>query len=141
LEAVKDVSTTLGELQAERRRLSMLNLTSIMVGTQRLETLAAFYEQVIGKPADMVDQEHGFVGWQVGNAYFSVLAHSAMEGATKDPGRIMFNFETAQVKEEFERIKATGAVVIREPYAIGEGWIATLADPDGNYFQLTTPMG
>jgi predicted enzyme related to lactoylglutathione lyase len=122
-------------------RLNMLNLTSIMVGTQRLEALAAFYEQVIGKPADMVDQEHGFVGWQVGNAYFSVLAHSAMQGATKDPGRIMFNFETAQVNEEFERIKALGAVVIREPYAIGEGWIATLADPDGNYFQLTTPMG
>jgi predicted enzyme related to lactoylglutathione lyase len=119
----------------------MLNLTSVMVGTQRLEALAAFYEQVIGKPADMVDQEQGFVGWQVGNAYFSVLTHSAMQGAAKDPGRIMFNFETAQVNEEFERIKAIGAVVIREPYAIGEGWIATLADPDGNYFQLMTPMG
>lgn len=118
----------------------MLNLTSVMVGTQRLEALAAFYEQVIGKPADMVDQEQGFVGWQVGNAYFSVLTHSAIQGVAKDPGRIMFNFETAQVNEEFERIKAIGAVVIREPYAIGEGWIATLADPDGNYFQLMTPM-
>ena len=27
------------------------------------------------------------------------------------------------------------------PYQIGEGWIATLADPDGNYFQLMSPMG
>ena len=53
----------------------------------------------------------------------------------------MINFETTQVKEEFERIKAAGAAVIREPYQIGgTGWIATLADPDGNYFQLTTPM-
>ena len=119
----------------------MLNLTSVMVSTQRLDDLAAFYERVIGKPADMVDREQGFVGWQVGSAYFSVLAHSAMQGATKDPGRIMFNFETAQVTEEFERIKALGAVVVREPYAIGEEWIATLADPDGNYFQLVTPMG
>ena len=64
----------------------MLNLTSVMVGTQRLEALAAFYEQVIGKPADMVDQEQGFMGWQVGSAYFSVLTHSAMQGAAKDPG-------------------------------------------------------
>jgi predicted enzyme related to lactoylglutathione lyase len=119
----------------------MLNLTSLMIGTQRLETLTAFYAQVIGKPADMVDQEQGFVGWQVGNAYLAVLAHSAMQGATKDPGRIMFNFETAQVQEEFERIKGIGAAVIREPYAIGQEWIATLADPDGNYFQLMTPMG
>jgi predicted enzyme related to lactoylglutathione lyase len=52
----------------------------------------------------------------------------------------MFNFETAQVKEEFERIKALGATIIREPYQIGEGWIATLADPDGNYFQLVNAM-
>ena len=118
----------------------MLNLNSVMVSTQRLEALTAFYEQVIGKSADMVDQEQGFAGWQVGSAYFSVLAHSAMQGPTKDPGRVMFNFETTQVQDEFERISGLGAVVIREPYAIGEGWIATLADPDGNYFQLVTPM-
>jgi predicted enzyme related to lactoylglutathione lyase len=118
----------------------MLSLSSVMVGTQRYEALTAFYEQVLGKPADMVDQEHGYAGWQVGNAYFSVLTHSEMQGSTKDPGRIIFNFETAEVKDEFERIKALGAVVISEPYSIGEGWIATLADPDGNYFQLMSPM-
>jgi predicted enzyme related to lactoylglutathione lyase len=53
----------------------------------------------------------------------------------------MFNFETSQVKEEYERIKALGAVVIKEPYEMEGGWIATLADPDGNYFQLVSPMG
>ena len=53
---------------------------------------------------------------------------------------MIFNFETNEVKQEFERIKALGAVVIRDPYEIGGGWIATLAHPDGNYFQLITPM-
>jgi predicted enzyme related to lactoylglutathione lyase len=48
---------------------------------------------------------------------------------------------TYEVQAEFERIKALGASVIAAPYAIGEGFIATLADPDGNYFQLMTPMG
>jgi predicted enzyme related to lactoylglutathione lyase len=38
-------------------------------------------------------------------------------------------------------MKAAGAVVIKEPYDMQGGWIATLADPDGNYFQLVTPMG
>lgn len=52
----------------------------------------------------------------------------------------MLNFETSQVKEEFERIKALGGMVIRDPYQMDGGWIATLADPDGNYFQLVTPM-
>ena len=118
----------------------MLNLNSVMIGTKQPAALAAFYEKVIGKPAEMVDQENGFWGWQVGSAYLSVLEHSEMGGQARDPGRIMFNFETSQVKEEFERIKAGGATVIREPYEMGGGWIATLADPDGNYFQLVTPM-
>lgn len=119
----------------------MLNLNSVMIGTTQLKTLATFYEKVIGKPADMVDNENGFYGWQVGSAYMSILEHSEMSGNTKDPGRVMLNFETTQVKEEFERIKALGSTVIREPYEIGGGWVATLADPDGNYFQLVSPMG
>jgi predicted enzyme related to lactoylglutathione lyase len=76
----------------------------------------------------------------VGNAFIGVLDHSEMGGKTKDPGRVMFIFETADVKKEFERIKALGAVVVKEPYSMGQGLIATLADPDGNYFQLMTPM-
>jgi predicted enzyme related to lactoylglutathione lyase len=119
----------------------MLNLNSVMIGTKQSKALSAFYEKVLGKPADMVDNENGFFGWQVGDGFIGVLEHSEMGGKSKDPGRVMINFETAQVKEEFERIKAIGAVVIKEPYEMGNGWIATLADPDGNYFQLMTPMG
>jgi len=118
----------------------MLNLNSVMIGTKQTKVMVAFYEKVLGKPADMVDSENDFFGWQVGGAFLSVLEHSEMGGKAKDPGRVLFNFETAQVKEEFERIKAAGAVVIRAPYEMGGGWIATLADPDGNYFQLITPM-
>jgi predicted enzyme related to lactoylglutathione lyase len=118
----------------------MLNLNSVMIGTKQLEGLAAFYEKVLGKPADWVDKDAGFYGWQVGSSYLSLLDHSEMVGNTKDPGRIMLNFETTQVKEEFARIKALGAKVIRDPYEMGGGWIATLADLDGNYFQLVSPM-
>ena len=119
----------------------MLNLNSIMLGTTQFNSLAEFYEKMIGKPAEMSDQENGFRGWVVGTVMLGVLQHSEMSGAAKDPGRVMFNFETSEVKAEFERIKALGATVIREPYQMGEAWIATLADPDGNYFQLMTPMG
>lgn len=119
----------------------MLNLNSIMIGTTQPKLLADFYEKLIGKPAEMSDAEYGFYGWQVGGASFSILSHSEMGGNTKDPGRIMFNFETTEVKEEFERIQAIdGVTVIAAPYEMGGGWIATLADPEGNYFQLVTPM-
>jgi predicted enzyme related to lactoylglutathione lyase len=119
----------------------MLNLNSVMIGTMQPKELASFYEGVIGRPADMSDAESGFFGWQVGSTNLSVLEHSEMQGATKDPGRVILNFETSQVPEEFRRIQALGAAVIRDPYEMGGGWIATLADPDGNYLQLVTPMG
>jgi predicted enzyme related to lactoylglutathione lyase len=119
----------------------MLSLNSIMIGTKQPKVLATFYEKVIGKPPDMVDSENGFFGWQVGIGYFAVLDHSEMGGKTKDPGRVLLNFETAQVQEEFDRIKSLGGAVIRAPYKMGDGTIATLADPDGNYFQLVSPMG
>jgi len=54
----------------------------------------------------------------------------------------MLNFSTPDVKGEFERIKALGAEVVAEPYepGAGEGMLmCTFADPDGNYFQLSTP--
>ena len=86
----------------------MLNLNSVMIGTQQPAAMAAFYEKVLGKPAEMIDHENGFWGWQVGSAFLSILKHSEMDGQSKDPGRIMFNFETSQVKEEFDRLKAVG---------------------------------
>lgn len=118
----------------------MLSLNSVMISTKQSKVLTAFYEKVIGKPPDLVDNENGFYGWQLGNSYMGILEHSEMGGNTKDPGRIMLNFETTQVKQEFERIKAFGAQVVRAPYQLDNDWIATLADPDGNYFQLITPM-
>ncbi len=115
----------------------MLNLNSVMIGTMQIDVMADFYQKVFGRPGDMV--EGGWHGWKAGASFLSVGEHSEMGGAAKDAGRIMFNFETTEVKEEFERIKAAGATIIKEPYEMGSGWIATLADPDGNFFQLVTP--
>jgi predicted enzyme related to lactoylglutathione lyase len=60
------------------------------------------------------------------------------------PGRIMINFETPDVRAEFDRLKPLGATVAQEPYQPGAAdsqmWLATMADPDGNYFQLASPM-
>ena len=65
--------------------------------------------------------------------------HSEVKGKAKEPQRILINFETRQVKREFIRISALGAKVIAEPYQMDSMWVATFADPDGNYFQLMSP--
>lgn len=119
----------------------MLNLNSVMIGTHQIDVMAVFYEKVFGRAADMV--EGGWHGWTVGNCFFSIGEHSEVSGKAKEPQRVMFNFETTEVKEEFERMKKIeGATVVKEPYTMGEMenfWIATIADPDGNYFQLMAP--
>lgn len=115
----------------------MLNLNSLMIGTMQPKVLSEFYKKVFGKKADWAEEE--WYGWQVGDTFLTIGHHSKMRGMTRDPGRMMFNLETKEVKKEFERIKKLGAKVVKEPYEMGGGWIATFADPDGNYFQLMTP--
>lgn len=99
----------------------MLKLGSVMVGTLQHEALVAFYEKVFEKPADMADQENGFAGWQVEGSVFGVLKHSEMGGKTKDPGRIMLNFETTEVAKEFERLKSLGPWWFVSPIPSGRG--------------------
>ena len=119
----------------------MLNFNSILLSSGDSERLANFYRKVLAAEPAMEDS--GYVGFQVGAAFFTIGPHDAVKGSNPNPERILLNFETADVKGEFERIKALGATVIAEPYTMDEaesGWIATLADPDGNYFQLMSPF-
>lgn len=116
---------------------NMLNLNSIMIGTVDPKALAEFYERVLQRPADMAEGE--WYGWQVGSAFLGMGKHSEVGGKAKEPERVIFNFETKDVKGEFERIKSAGATVVKEPYQMESAWIATFRDPDGNYFQIMTP--
>jgi predicted enzyme related to lactoylglutathione lyase len=117
----------------------MLNFNSLLLFSEKPEALAAFYKQVFTtKP---VWEGDGYTTFAVGQGYITVGPHSEVKGKSKEPARIMFNLETKEVKEEFERIKKIGAHVIKEPNDEDEmGQIATFADPDGNYFQLMPPM-
>ena len=125
----------------------MLNFNSILLGSAKPKALIDFYQKVFDRPPDWSDG--GWSGWQIGNTHLTIGEHSEVKGQAKEPQRIIMNFETKQVKQEFSRIKKFGAKVIKEPYemsdpskSISRGmdmWIATFADPDGNYFQLMSP--
>ncbi len=120
-----------------------LNLNNIMLGSEDSKRLADFYTEVLGAPeSDWSDEAGGWFGFKAGDGSLAIGPHSDVKGKNQQPGRIMLNFSTPDVKGEFERIKALGAEVVAEPYepAGGGGMsLCTFADPDGNYFQLTTP--
>lgn len=116
----------------------MLNFNSIMVGSSQSQVMADFYTKVFDKQPDMSDGD--WHGWQVGDAFFNIGGHDQVQGQNQDAARLMVNFQTTDVQGEFERIKALGAEVVKEPYEMQEGmWVATFKDPDGNYFQLMSP--
>jgi predicted enzyme related to lactoylglutathione lyase len=118
-----------------------MNLNSIMIGSEDPQRLVGYYTKLFGEPAF---QDDAYTGWMIGSGSITIGAHDQVKGKNPAPGRIMWNIETADVKSEFDRLVAAGATVVQEPYNPGgmaEAWIATLADPDDNYFQLMSPMG
>ena len=120
------------------QQLQPLSLTSIRIGSTQPKVLAEFYEKFFGRPADF--QYGDFHVWQGPSCQVRISDHSEIAAQAKEPGRILLNFDTPGVKEEFERLKALGVTIIREPYVMEGGyWVATLADPDGNLVQLTNP--
>ncbi|MDQ4133888.1 MAG: VOC family protein [Actinomycetota bacterium] len=120
-----------------------LNLSNIMLGSEDSRRLAEFYKSVLGAPdPDWSDEAGGWFGFRAGDGSLAIGPHSEVKGRNEQPGRIMLNFSTPDVKGEFERIKGLGAEVVAEPYEPDGGGgmlLCTFADPDGNYFQLTTP--
>ncbi len=118
-----------------------MNFNSILIGSDDPEPLAAYYARLFGEPGwtDGV-----YTGWLIGSGSITVGPHSEVKGRNAQPGRLIWNIESHDVQRDFDRLKAAGATVVREPYTF-EGapgaWIATFADPDDNYFQLTSPMG
>ena len=117
-----------------------MNFNNILIGSADPQRLVEYYTKLLGEPAM---SDGGYTGWQIGTGFVAVGPHSEVTGSNAQPGRLIWNIESADVKGDFERMKAAGAIVVREPYSF-EGFpdslIATLADPDNNYFQLMAPM-
>jgi predicted enzyme related to lactoylglutathione lyase len=123
-----------------RRKEAAMNFNSILIGSENPQRLTAYYAALFGEPGF---SDGGYTGWQLGSGWLTVGPHDQVTGRNAHPGRLIWNIEAADVPGEFERLKAAGANVVQEPYHPGEeyeGWIATFADPDDNYFQLMSPM-
>jgi predicted enzyme related to lactoylglutathione lyase len=116
-----------------------MNFNNILIGSDQPERLVEYYTKLFGKPGF---EDGGYTGWQLGDGFVSIGAHSEVHGPNKEPGRFIWNVESDDVKGDFDRFVAAGAKVVREPYSFDQFpnfWIATLEDPDGNYFQLMSP--
>jgi predicted enzyme related to lactoylglutathione lyase len=120
----------------------MVNLNSVMIGSEKPEKLVEFYKKVLDKDPDWNDG--GYAGFGSESMALVIGPHDKVKGKSDQPARVIINFTTDEVEAEFERIKGFAPKVVAEPYSMDGDTsgmkIATLEDPDGNYFQLMTPM-
>jgi predicted enzyme related to lactoylglutathione lyase len=117
-----------------------MTISSILIGSENPQKLTEYYGKLFGKP---IMEEERYTSWQIGNSGLTVGPHDEVTGKNPQPGRVIWNIETPDVKAEFDRLKAAGAIVVKEPYKPSEDfdmWIATFADPDDNYWQIGTPF-
>ena len=117
-----------------------MKFSGILIGTDDPARLKSFYTKLFGKPAW---EDEKYFGWRFGDATVMFGPHDEVKGKNREPGRVIWNLETPDVKGEFDRLKRAGATVVKEPYDPGENsgmFIGTFSDPDGNYFQLGSPM-
>ncbi len=116
-----------------------MDFNSVLIGSEDPDKLVAYYTKLFGDPTF---SEGGYTGWEIGSGTITIGPHSEVHGRSLQPGRILLNIGSTDVKGDFERFKAAGATVVAEPYVFEDvpGQIATFEDPDGNYFQLMSPM-
>src|SRR5213594_2338633 len=126
------------EGSSEAHMADSMNMNGILIGSENPQRLRDYYTKLFGKPTW---DDGGYFGWLLGSGGVTVGPHDQVKGQNREPGRIIWNIETPDVKGEFKKLKAAGATVVKEPYDPAEGTeasgmlISTFSDPDNNYFQ------
>ena len=82
-----------------------MDFNNIMIGTDDAARLVEYYTRLFGAP--QMD-DGGFSGWQIGSGWLTVGPHSEVHGKSAQPGRIIWNIESSDVRADFDRLAAAG---------------------------------
>ena len=118
-----------------------MKLIGIMLGSDDAKALGEFYTKLFGKPGW---QEGDWSGFDIGGGSLVIGSHSEVKGTNDMPARMMISLTSTDMLNECKKFKELGATVVAEPYQPDKDkspdtWLATFADPDGNYIQIATP--
>ena len=111
------------------------NLAGVIIWTEDLEGLSAFYRETLGLEPHSV--RPNFVAFRFGDMRLSLGKHDQVAGPTREPYRIMVNLGVTDIHQTYHRLMEKGVPFIRPPeQELWGGWVATFSDPDGNILQL-----
>jgi len=112
-------------------------LAGVLVWTEseRFEAMARFYRDRLGLTPRTSKPD--FINFDWDGVRLSVGVHGGVQGASRDPLRIMVNLAVDDIHAAYTRLTGAGVVFTRAPET--EAWggrVATFLDPDGNVLQL-----
>jgi predicted enzyme related to lactoylglutathione lyase len=119
----------------DRGRIQGIAGVLIWTDAERFETMARFYRDRLGLTPRTSKPD--FINFDWGGVRLSVGVHDRVQGASRDPLRIMVNLAVDDIRGAHSRLAGAGVVFTRPPER--EDWggqVATFQDPDGNLLQL-----
>ena len=118
-----------------------MKLLGVMIGTEDSKKLGEFYEGILGPVAY---QDNDWYGFDIDGGTLMIGPHSEVHGKNQDAPRLMIAIENKDVPALYRQFVDGGATSVAEPYQPDREqspgvWLATVADIDGNYIQISTP--
>ena len=79
-----------------------MDFNSVLIGSDNPQRLVDYYTKLFGEPAM---SDGGYTGWALGSGWITIGPHSEVKGRNPQPGRMILNFETADVQGDFDRLQ------------------------------------
>lgn len=106
---------------------ALAKVDSIMFRVRDLESASRFYEDALGLRRVWTDAERGMIGLILGESDSEVVLHN--DPAIPTPS---FSFLVEDVRRFCAEYRGAGHTVLVEPFEVGSGYFAVLADDDDN---------
>jgi predicted enzyme related to lactoylglutathione lyase len=107
------------------------SLNAVLISSQDVPRLVAFYRDVVGLPLKVADHGGGMhAEAELGDVHFAIFPGGP---APQPRGPIAFSLHVDDIDAEYARLKAKGVRFRNPPEPVGFGGIvAPFQDPDGN---------
>jgi uncharacterized glyoxalase superfamily protein PhnB len=111
------------------------NVGGVIIWSDDVEKLSVFYKNVL--ELEPVTEREGFIAFSFGEFRLSISYHNGVHGRSKDPLRMMINFNVSDIDFVYRSLSEKGVTFLRLPEKEHwGGYVATFKDPDGNVVQL-----
>jgi len=120
-------------------------IAGVMLWTSadRFAAMRRFYVERVGLVPDVSRRtDHVAFSWGEPPRHVRLIVgvHDGVDGASREPDRVMVNLLVRDIEGLADGMAARGVEFVQPPTAMSwGGWIATFRDPDGNTIQLLQP--